>query len=134
MAHPKQTSRTAGPSGASRNRARSNAADEQPGLDADEDEQFGADVANADLELDPGGVNLDTEETDETSPTAARIVAAGGEIDEEASEELGVDSVVGPFEAGVGGGLDEQEEARLGITDEEIAAKAKAIARKARRR
>lgn len=133
MAHPKHPSSTAGPSGPSRKRAGSNAADdEQPSL-AD-DERFGADVANADLELDPGGVNLDTEETDETSPTAARIVAAGGEIDEEASEELGVDSVVGPFEAGVGGGLDEQEEARLGITDEEIAAKAKAIARKARRR
>src|SRR5690606_760482 len=40
--------------------------------DADEPEVFEADVANADLDLDPGGVDLDTEETDETSPAAAR--------------------------------------------------------------
>src|SRR5690606_94823 len=97
------------------------------------DETFGADVANADRELDPGGVHLDTEETDDTSAAAERIATAGGEIDEEMREELRVDNVVGPFEAGLGEGLDQQEEAELGITDEEIAEKAEAIARKARR-
>lgn len=100
--------------------------------DADEPEVFEADVANADLDLDPGGVDLDTEETDETSPAAARL-ASNGDVDEQISEELGVDSIVGPLEAGLGAGLDQAEEALLGITDEEIAAKARAIAKKALR-
>jgi hypothetical protein len=39
--------------------------------------------------------------------------------------EIGTDRVVGPDEAGLGGGLDEAEEAQLGITDEELEAKAK---------
>jgi hypothetical protein len=34
--------------------------------------------------------------------------------------EYGPDRVVGPEEAGLGGGLDEAEEAQLGITDEEL--------------
>jgi hypothetical protein len=34
--------------------------------------------------------------------------------------EAGTDRVVGPDDAGLGGGLDEGEEARLGVTDEEI--------------
>jgi len=109
------------------------------GMDADdtpddrEDEKFGADVANADLELDPGGIDLDTVEAEDVSEAAERL-ARGGDIDEETSEELGVDNIVGPLEAGIGGGLDEQEEAQLGITDEEIAEKAEEIARHAHRR
>lgn len=35
--------------------------------------------------------------------------------------DTGFDRVVGPEEAGLGGGLDQAEEARLGITDEELA-------------
>jgi hypothetical protein len=37
-----------------------------------------------------------------------------------ASSETGTDRVVSDREAGLGGGLDQAEEARLGITDEEI--------------
>ena len=36
------------------------------------------------------------------------------------STEIGTDRVVDDTEAGLGGGLDQAEEARLGITDEEI--------------
>lgn len=37
-------------------------------------------------------------------------------------DERGTDRIVGPQEAGLGGGLDEAEEAQLGITDEELEA------------
>ena len=107
-----------------------------PGKDrdaADDREEFDADVDNADLDLDPGGVNLDTEEAEDISDAAERL-AIDDELDDETREDLGVDSIVGPLEAGLGAGLDEQEEARLGVTDEEIAARAKDIATKARRR
>jgi len=104
------------------------------GREADDDrEEFDADIGNADIYLDPGGVNLDTEEAEDSSD-AAEWLATDDRLDEETSEDLGVDSIVGPLEAGLGGGLDQQEEAQLGITDEEIAAKAADIARKARRR
>jgi|GEM_PF-2753064 hypothetical protein len=105
----------------------------QPDDADDEREEFTADVENADLDLDPGGVNLDTEEAEDISDAAARL-ALDGELDDETREDLGIDNIVGPLEAGLGGGLDEQEEARLGITDEEIAAKAADIARNAHRR
>lgn len=36
------------------------------------------------------------------------------------TEELALDRVVGEREAGLGGGLDQAEEAQLGVTDEEI--------------
>jgi hypothetical protein len=35
--------------------------------------------------------------------------------------DTGFDRVIGPDEAGLGGGLDQAEEARLGVTDEELA-------------
>jgi hypothetical protein len=39
--------------------------------------------------------------------------------------DTGFDRVVGPDEAGLGGGLDQAEEARLGVTDEELAERAR---------
>jgi hypothetical protein len=52
---------------------------------------------------------------DESAATAAASpdVRMGGDI--------GFDRVVGPDEAGLGGGLDQAEEAQLGVTDEELA-------------
>ena len=41
------------------------------------------------------------------------------------STEIGTDRVVQDSEAGLGGGLDQAEEARLGVTDEELARKKK---------
>ena len=40
-------------------------------------------------------------------------------------KDLGADRVVEDTEAGLGGGLDQAEEARLGVTDEELAKKRK---------
>jgi hypothetical protein len=37
------------------------------------------------------------------------------------TEELALDRVIGARDAGLGGGLDQAEEAQLGITDEQIA-------------
>jgi hypothetical protein len=39
--------------------------------------------------------------------------------------DIGFDRVVGADEAGLGGGLDQAEEARLGVTDEELAERAR---------
>ena len=73
------------------------------------------------------------DEADETSDTGglAEWLVSGNEPDEEISEDYGIDNVVGPMEAGLGGGLDQAEEARAGITDEELDARK---ARKPRRR
>ena len=92
-----------------------------PDVPDGDDERY-ADVADPDRDVDPGGVDLDTEEADDISVAAERL-ARRGDLDEELSEELGVDNIVGPLEAGLGGGLDQAEEARAGITDEEIAKK-----------
>lgn len=45
-------------------------------------------------------------------PTDGNPLKAGG--------DTGFDRIVGPEEAGLGGGLDQAEEAQLGITDEEL--------------
>jgi hypothetical protein len=54
------------------------------------------------------------EAQEENAETAAAVpdVRMGGDI--------GFDRVVGPDEAGLGRGLDQAEEAQLGVTDEEI--------------
>jgi hypothetical protein len=44
------------------------------------------------------------------------------EIDARTDTDIGFDRIVDASEAGLGGGLDQAEEAQLGITDEEIAA------------
>ena len=43
-------------------------------------------------------------------------------IDARTDTDIGFDRIVDASEAGLGGGLDQAEEAQLGITDEEIAA------------
>ena len=47
-------------------------------------------------------------------------LTAGKDPNIRISSEIDFDRVVGADEAGLGGGLDQAEEARLGITDEEI--------------
>jgi hypothetical protein len=47
-------------------------------------------------------------------------MAAGKEPRIRVGGDIGFDRVVGADEAGLGGGLDQAEEAQLGITDEEI--------------
>jgi hypothetical protein len=48
-------------------------------------------------------------------------VTAGKDPHSELHDERGPDRVVEPGEAGLGGGLDQAEEAQLGVTDEELA-------------
>jgi hypothetical protein len=54
------------------------------------------------------------------SGTGERL-AAGKEPAVRVDGDYGTDRIVGADEAGLGGGLDQAEEAQLGITDEEIA-------------
>jgi len=53
-------------------------------------------------------------ETDTDAGGTGERVTAGRRSRAELHDELGADRVVGPGEAGLGGGLDEAEEARLG--------------------
>ena len=50
-------------------------------------------------------------------------LTAGDQAEARITADSGLDRIVGPEEAGLGGGLDQAEEAQLGITDEEIAEK-----------
>lgn len=47
---------------------------------------------------------------------------ASVENDEDMESEISADAIVEAKDAGLGGGLDQAEEARIGITDEEIQA------------
>jgi hypothetical protein len=63
---------------------------------------------------------------DDTSDRQATGSRASADLDEEAElrpdADIEPDRVIEARQAGLGGGLDEAEEAQLGITDEEIAA------------
>jgi hypothetical protein len=89
------------------------------GLDrgTSEDSEGGhLDVADA----GPSVGDLGMDDTSDRAGTGERI-AAGKEPNVRIGGDVGFDRVVGPEEAGLGDGLDEAEEAILGITDEEIA-------------
>lgn len=75
--------------------------------------------------------DLATENLNDAGDAASRL-ASRDDIDEQTSEELGVDSIVDAGDAGLGGGLDQQEEALLGVTDEEIQAHLERRARQQR--
>jgi hypothetical protein len=59
----------------------------------------------------------DDEAKDETTDTPS----VENESDLRMGGDTGFDRVIGADEAGLGGGLDQAEEARLGVTDEELA-------------
>jgi hypothetical protein len=48
-------------------------------------------------------------------------LTAGKDPDVRIGGDIAADRIVGPEEAGLGGGLDQAEEAQLGVTDEELA-------------
>ena len=62
----------------------------------------------------PGELSTDTD----AEYTGERVTAGIDPHAELHEAEYGVDRVVGPEDAGLGGGLDEAEEAQLGTTDE----------------
>jgi hypothetical protein len=64
----------------------------------------------------PGEPDSDTD----AEATGERVTAGIDPNAELHEAEYGADRVVGSGEAGLGGGLDEAEEARLGSTDEEL--------------
>jgi hypothetical protein len=66
----------------------------------------------------PGSENTDTD----AGGTGERVTV-GRAPNSERHDELRPDRVVGPEEAGLGGGLDQAEEAQLGVTDEELEAR-----------
>jgi|SRR4051812_21192765 hypothetical protein len=64
--------------------------------------------------------DLDADENSDRSGTGEHM-AAGKEPDIREGGDIAPDRIVGPEEAGLGGGLDQAEEALLGVTDEELA-------------
>jgi len=61
------------------------------------------------------------DDTSDREGTGERASVEPG-IDTRTDTDIGFDRIVDASEAGLGGGLDQAEEAQLGITDEEIAA------------
>ncbi|HKQ26258.1 MAG TPA: hypothetical protein VJT81_17550 [Burkholderiales bacterium] len=73
------------------------------------------DIANTGLSVG----DTDMEDNSDRYGTGERM-AAGKEPNIRADGDYGTDRIVGEKEAGLGGGLDQAEEAQLGITDEEL--------------
>ena len=73
------------------------------------------DIANTGLSVG----DTDMEDNSDRHGTGERM-AAGKEPNIRADGDYGTDRIVGEEEAGLGGGLDQAEEAQLGITDEEL--------------
>lgn len=51
---------------------------------------------------------------------------AGDDAEVNVAEDIGPDRIIGAEDAGLGAGLDEAEEAQLGVTDEELARRRRA--------
>ena len=62
-------------------------------------------------------------DTDTDAEGTGERVSTGRDSHSELHDERGADRIVDSSEAGLGGGLDEAEEAQLGVTDEELAAR-----------
>ena len=63
--------------------------------------------------------DLDADDSSDRYGTGEHLTA-GKEPDIRVGADIAPDRIVGAEEAGLGGGLDQAEEARLGITDEEL--------------
>ena len=70
------------------------------------------------LDLDSDVAHLDA--TTDGEGTGERQTA-GEDAEVRIGGDIGLDRIVGADDAGLGGGLDQAEEAQLGVTDEEIA-------------
>jgi hypothetical protein len=64
--------------------------------------------------------DLGADDTSDRNGTGEHLTA-GKEPDIRVANDIAPDRIVGAEEAGLGGGLDQAEEAQLGITDEELA-------------
>lgn len=97
-----------------------------PGLTNDEDRTYAEPGAGDDgtpvAKPQTAGPSLGDAELDsdtDSGGTGERS-SAGMEPEDGLNQDIGFDRVVGPEEAGLGGGLDQAEEAQLGVTDEEL--------------
>ena len=75
---------------------------------------------SSDTGADMMGIS-DLDSTGDRNGTGERGSVEMG-ADDDSQSDIGADRIVGASEAGLGGGLDQAEEAQLGITDEEIEA------------
>jgi len=81
-----------------------------------EDMEAGDDeIADAGPSVGDVGMDEDSDRSGTGTRMSADLEPRDGE-----SSDIGPDRIVDAAEAGLGGGLDEAEEARLGITDEEL--------------
>jgi hypothetical protein len=82
----------------------------------------GSDLAGTGLLDDDAAASvgdLGMDDTSDRNGTGERITA-DTEPNVRLGADIGFDRIIGADEAGLGGGLDQAEEAQLGITDEEI--------------
>jgi len=108
----------------------------------------GSDMAGPGL-IDDDAINLDRGTNEDTEAGRGNVADAGASVGDlgmdsdsdrygtgehltagkdpavEVDGDIGTDRIVGADEAGLGGGLDQAEEAQLGITDEELEQEAK---------
>lgn len=94
-----------------------------------------SDSSDSGSDIVDAGRSVGDAEMDDNSDrygTGERI-AAGKEPRERPNADRGADRVVGGDEAGLGGGLDQAEEARRGQTDEEIEKEARKVRPRGRR-
>jgi hypothetical protein len=73
------------------------------------------DLANAGGSVGDIGMDEDSDRNGTGTRTSADLEPRGGD-----ASDIGPDRIVSAAEAGLGGGLDQAEEAQLGITDEEL--------------
>ena len=74
---------------------------------------------SSDTGADMVGVQGELDTTTDRQGTGERLTV-GSEFEVNIGADIGADRVVESDEAGLGGGLDQAEEAQLGITDEEV--------------
>jgi hypothetical protein len=93
--------------------------DDLLGLDRGTNEDSEGGQLSAD---DPGASlgDLDADDMSDSVGTGEHLTA-GREPDVRIGGDIAADRIVGPEEVGLGGGLDQAEEAQLGVTDEELA-------------
>lgn len=85
------------------------------------------DIEGGTLERIEAGAGVGDRDMDDNSDSrgTGEHLTAGREPRIPANRDLDFDRVVSGKEAGLGGGLDQAEEARLGVTDEELARRRK---------
>ena len=92
---------------------------------ADDEDYAGENVGpsdSSDSAADLEGAGFEDSDSDRTG-TGERM-SAEEESEVREGNDIEPDRIVGASEAGLGGGLDQAEEAQLGVTDEELAKKA----------